>query len=87
MALQVALQQVPVPLARLRTKTLRAPLLRAAVAVERAAHAALHLATFWYSSFATDFARMPKIGSSVIDGDGVALIDAWIGQLPKGCPP
>ncbi len=35
---------------------------------------------------ATDFARMPKIGSSVIDGDGVALIDMWIGQLPKECP-
>jgi uncharacterized repeat protein (TIGR03806 family) len=35
----------------------------------------------------TDF-RMPKIGSSVVDEDGAALIDAWISSLPtEACPP
>jgi uncharacterized repeat protein (TIGR03806 family) len=32
--------------------------------------------------------RMPKIGSSVVDDDGTALIDEWITSLPAdACPP
>jgi uncharacterized repeat protein (TIGR03806 family) len=32
--------------------------------------------------------RMPKIGSNVVDTDGIALIDAWITAMPtNACPP
>ena len=30
---------------------------------------------------ATDYARMPPVGTELVDTEGVASVDAWIGQL------